>query len=423
MIFANPTYLWTFLGLLVPLAIHFWNKKKVKTIKISSTQLLQESNPKQTRELQLNELLLLFLRLILLSILTLILAGAQLSTNPGNAKITYLVEPSLLKSERITSLLDTVSLGEIKILQKGFPPYEKDQEMVDEVPNYWELVKEFHQLHTDSIVVLTEGFASGIQGKRPKTDHPIRWIQFNSADQKHEAYILARKIENQIEITKLQSDFERLDFEKEKFPLETTEILFNKNRDSLSLNGKWLPVDDQGPIVVFVVPEEEIQNEKIYLQAAFSALERVLERKFVVTEESFTEEASPDLWVWLSKTIPPRTDQKMLVFKPDSLANGLIEKVAGSKLFYLTQKLNSENVFTDHLVERLVHMLDLNADLEKEIKEHDRRTMGLDQLEPEVLTAGIPSGEPQTVDLSKRLWGLLFLLFILERTISWYRKQ
>ena len=43
MSFAHPLYLWTLLGLLVPIAIHLWSKKEAKTIKIGSVQLLSES--------------------------------------------------------------------------------------------------------------------------------------------------------------------------------------------------------------------------------------------------------------------------------------------------------------------------------------------------------------------------------------------
>ena len=411
------------MGLLVPLAIHFWNKKKVKTIKIGSIQLLHESNPKQTRELQLNELSLLFLRLILLSVLALILAGAQLRTKPDHEQITYLVEPSLVKSDRMVSVLDTISIGEIKLLQEGFPHYDQGMEIVEEVPNYWELAKNFYQLHTDSIVVFTEGFSRGIKGKRPETSAHISWIQVNSDDQTRRIPILARNTGNQVEITELQSDLEKLDFEKQKFQKEDPELGFNRNRDSVRISGKWLPLVDQGPIRVIFVADEENGDELRFLEATFRTLEKVLERKIELTRGTFREASAPHLWVWLSQEEPPRTQQKILVFQPDPLAKGLLEKGTRRKLFYLVKELNSENIFSEHLAEELLLILDLNAELEKEIKNHDRRTLGPDQLVPEVLTAGIGNHPPQVRELSGILWGLLLLLLILERILSWLRKQ
>ena len=61
MVFLNPLFLWTLLGLSIPIAIHFWSKKKVKTIKIGSTQLLKQLNPKQTSSIRLNQWFLLLL--------------------------------------------------------------------------------------------------------------------------------------------------------------------------------------------------------------------------------------------------------------------------------------------------------------------------------------------------------------------------
>ena len=74
MVFLNPLFLWTLLGLSIPVAIHFWSKKKVKTIKIGSTRLLKELNPKQTRSISLHQWFLLLLRMLILGLIAFILA-------------------------------------------------------------------------------------------------------------------------------------------------------------------------------------------------------------------------------------------------------------------------------------------------------------------------------------------------------------
>ena len=95
MVFLNPLFLWTLLGLLVPVAIHFWSKKKVKTIKIGSTQLLRELNPKQTKSIRLNQWFLLLLRMMIITLIALILAAPGIEFLKTERSITYLIEPSL----------------------------------------------------------------------------------------------------------------------------------------------------------------------------------------------------------------------------------------------------------------------------------------------------------------------------------------
>ncbi len=99
MFFLNPTYLWAFLGLTVPIAIHLWSKKEGKTIKIGSIQLLNKADTKQSRSIQLNEFWLLVLRLFLISVLVLILSNLHIRKKVDNAPITYIVESSLLQNK------------------------------------------------------------------------------------------------------------------------------------------------------------------------------------------------------------------------------------------------------------------------------------------------------------------------------------
>jgi hypothetical protein len=161
MIFLNPAYLWALLGLAVPVAIHLWSRKEGRTIKIGSTKLLRESDPKQSSSIHLNELWLLFLRMLALTVLVLILAEPRLKQKSDPVPVTYLVENSLLSYEQVTSILDTVnSDASIRLLEPGFPEYDNDYLAEDPVtPNYWQLAKEMEELETDSIVVFTNAFA------------------------------------------------------------------------------------------------------------------------------------------------------------------------------------------------------------------------------------------------------------------------
>src|SRR5690606_9538570 len=105
MVFANPSYLWALWGLLVPLAIHLWSKKEAKTIKIGSIQLLDESNSRQSNSIQMNEWLLLLLRMLIVGLVVLLMAGPQWRTYKNKDQVTYFVEPSLADEPTLTKVL------------------------------------------------------------------------------------------------------------------------------------------------------------------------------------------------------------------------------------------------------------------------------------------------------------------------------
>ncbi|MGB5384751.1 MAG: BatA domain-containing protein, partial [Lutimonas sp.] len=117
--FLAPIYFWTLLGLIIPLLIHLWNRKKINTIKIGSIQLLKESNPKQARSFRLNEWVLLFLRMLMIGVLTFLLVGPALNKPVSKAELTVIIEPRILLNNAFSSVLDTFSYAEIRLLQPG----------------------------------------------------------------------------------------------------------------------------------------------------------------------------------------------------------------------------------------------------------------------------------------------------------------
>lgn len=70
----NPIWLFAIGGIAIPLIIHLWNIKKGKTLKVGSISLLGESSRQSAKSLKPIDLLLLFLRCLLLIILAFILS-------------------------------------------------------------------------------------------------------------------------------------------------------------------------------------------------------------------------------------------------------------------------------------------------------------------------------------------------------------
>lgn len=432
MIFLNPIYFLTLLGLAVPLAIHLWSKKEGRTIKIGSIRLLKQSDPKKSSSIKLNELWLLLLRLLVISILVLILTAPQLKLKGKNVPVTYLIEPSLLTYENVSSIIDTLDTdAEKRLLQAGFPEYQKEEfeETAVSIPNYWQLTREMEDLATDSIVIFTNAFSSGFRGKRPEISKNITWIVLDPGEPKMGVVEAVQK-GDQLELISVKSDHQRLSFEKELLPLNSDGVVINANRDSVfissSENQKWLLLNKADSLNVLVNYDEARFAEMKYISASFKAISNYLDRKIGVKTiqdlHTLTTEKY-NLIVWLSEAPVPQTEAPLLAFKPDSFANSIIVQGAAANVFHLTGSLNAENSTQQHLPEHLLSLLEIHQDLREKVKEYDRRVMDSNELQS--VTEGNVEIQDfsQTMDLSKYLWILLGLFIISERGLSAYRKQ
>mgnify|MGYP005829783861 CR=1 FL=1 len=418
MFFLNPSFLWALLGLSVPVAIHLWSKKEGKTIKVGSLKFLQESDSQKSSSIKLNEFWLLLLRMLLITILVFILAEPRLYYKSENSPITYLVEKSLLSSSEVKSLTDSLNnTAEVRFLETDFPEYQPEivKDTLSESPNYWKLAREMETLKTDSVVVFTTAFVSGIKGKRPEISKNIHWINLNPGTAKTNL-VGAVKRGNEIEKISVISAAEIFKFQKEKQNLTTSEI---------KAEFRNIPIVELDTLQVQIYAEEEFQAESKYIKASFLALEKYLEHPIEILnfeEENFNSN-SEEILIWLSEKPAPKTEGKVLVFRKDSLANSLIEQGNSKNEYYLTGDLNSENIVEEYFAEEILEILNLYPEINKEAAKYDVRMMDLALLKP---TFGEASESPKNRDgrdISKYLWLVLIILILSERALARVRKQ
>lgn len=432
MSFLNPTYLWALLGLLIPIAIHLWSNKEGRTIKVGSIQFLTNLDVKQTNSVKLNELLLLLLRILIITVLVFILAEPSIEKEEKNTPLTYIVEPTLLKNANYSTLLD--SLQErfpIRLLQSGFPNLDtyNPEEINVAIPNYWQLARKMQDLRTDSIVVFTNAYLQGFKGKRPLINKDITWIHLDSEAQPNKILEVLEK-EDEVEITELSSDAQKLSFIKKKVPLKSKSFQFNETKDSLAIlsneNKEWFPIKTQDSIAIIIYYEEELETTKILLESSFNAISKFLERPVEVIAVQDTSEIrweSYHLLVLLKQNFNLSTSQRALIYMPDSLAASLIEPSAKNGTFHLTKMLAVENVLEGNLPEQLLKLLDLNKDLESKIKTLDKRTVEVNEFSPRFDETFSAKALTKSLSISKYLWLLLMLLIFIERIFARVRKQ
>lgn len=424
MVLTHPTYLWALLGLLVPLAIHLWSKKEAKTIKIGSVQLLDESNSRQSSSIQLNEWLLLLLRMLILALVVLLMAGPQWRIQPNKKQITYLVEPSLAHYSSLVGLLDSLKeISQVLLLKQGFPEWEQDFELPSEpmVPPYWQLVQRMDSLASDSIVVFTRAYVEGVKSMRPKTHKKIHWLVMET-DTLFEKPLLAYQGEKDVELVSLKGDGRTTYFKKQ--------ILsdgFSLEGDSLKLEDskitQTIPLMDLDTVNVNIIADAEFETERQYLQASFRALSKFLDRKIQVQGVDADVENEVGLNIWLRKKKWEPKSGKWLVFKEDILSNTLIEESGQPNVYWLTSKLNTENTTEQHFTEQLLRLLDLDAGIKPLVALADERQMDVAELKPKYV--GEPKKKERTtlLDVSQWVFWILLLFMVVERVTAYVKRQ
>ncbi|QED36625.1 hypothetical protein FK178_02350 [Antarcticibacterium arcticum] len=431
MIFLNPSYLWALLGIVVPIAIHLWSRKGGRTIKIGSIEFLQEKDSRRSSSIKLNELLLLFLRILIICLLVIIIAEPRQTVKTENSPITYLVEPSLLYEKEVMNILDSIEEDNIKLLQPGFPEYEKaDFKGPFPTPNYWQLSAEMNTLRTDSIVVFTRAYVAGVKGKRPETGKKINWIVLDPGD--NEKKILnAHKNGAEVILTYAVNEYLNLKFEEERTSLNSQAITINSSGDSISVSAEGklrrLPLIPTDSLKILMVHNDSLDNEVRILKAGYRAIGSYLQ--IPVEVKVFTVDDIPesndnlDFLVWLSNKPVIKTAVPKLIYRPDSLANFLVEKTSVADQYYLTHPLTSEDIMAAQLPETLLGLLQNNSHLEEMLPQYDKRQIDLGEFQTVYSEDILEKQFAVSTDLSKYLWILLLLLLLAERGLAYLRKQ
>jgi hypothetical protein len=106
--FTNPSALLALLGLLVPLAIHLWNRRPGREVAVGSLRWLAAGANRRLRNLRLEQVWLLLLRAALLAGLALALAGPQWRQPQPAGRGQVLVSRELADGSRLAAVRPTL---------------------------------------------------------------------------------------------------------------------------------------------------------------------------------------------------------------------------------------------------------------------------------------------------------------------------
>lgn len=415
--FSNPIWLWGLLGLTVPIAIHLLSRKEGKTIRIGSIRHLEESATTKFKSLRLNEYLLLFVRCLVIVLLTFVLSG--LHFNEFKPKEKWLViEPSLKLNAGMLQLTDSLKINGFvpKWLQKDFPSREAVPDS-STIPDYWSLVKHLAlNENLEEVIVISHSSIKGFRGRQISIPEKIRWIT-QEPEEQHFILSAVQINSDTLVVRKGNSNETRTYFENE---------LVNAANNPLIGNFPFTSFDT---IIISVAYDNDYSSDKEIIVHALKVIDDALPLRFDV--KTFTTDRLPDSssdWtIWLStKNMPSWVTDHIRLDTSAATGEPFLRRAPSGKTneWLLTKRLTTENVITYGFVVNLALVLSHEFKPAKTVQQHDLRTMP----EPLKWRGGHPYEEEvkkeQALPASSPLLaGILIALIMFERWLAYKRNQ
>ncbi|WP_299706599.1 BatA domain-containing protein [uncultured Pontibacter sp.] len=339
MTFLSPYWLFAASAILVPIAIHLWNKRQGKTVKVGSLRWLEPSSSRRWSSIQLSDVWLLVLRCCILIVLAVALAkpvweGA--STAQPVQKAVF-ISTELLQSTALSTIKPTVDA----LLQRGYTlhRYTSDFESIpteewqtlssnptDSVVssgNYWGLLPALAQRYDqaeDSVWLFTSDQQRHFTGTPTALQENIRWVPValeSTTNWVQTAYTLS--LDSLLLVT-VQSNRDGTTFNAVRVAASTREANINGSSVRLILQGdslaaQWSNITSQTvaiqkePLRIGIAHDKVQQAEVRYIQAAVQAISRytgIPIETHQIPKNAPTDTAATWLF-WLSSDEVPNT--------------------------------------------------------------------------------------------------------------------
>lgn len=326
----NPIWLFGIGGILIPLIIHLWNIKTGKTLKVGSITLMGESSRQNSRSLKLMDLLLLFLRCLLIILLSLILAEPVWESQQTSKvkKAWILIEKSAF-TETYTKFKNEIdsltNVGEeLRLFDAGFKKVELEEILSDtttadssaQLP-YWSLVRLMEQQIPEGskAYIYTSDRASRFKGTRPAVSTAIDWKTFTPADSTSKwidySYLASSgDIRTIVSESSPRGTFSKAIDISPRNEISGVRASISNGKPQVQLDGQTLITDTS--TLSIAINAEGFPNDAEYLRAAISAIQTYTSRKIKLVKPT----SQQDILFWLStKDLPSGIKPGTTVFQ------------------------------------------------------------------------------------------------------------
>lgn len=421
--FVNPIWLWGLTGLLVPIGIHFLSRKEGRTMKIGSVRHLEDSVTKQFKNIRLNELVLLAIRCLLITLFVLLLSGLHLNSSKENKK-WLLIERGLEKDEKFTELVDTLRERgfEIRSFAAGFPDL-SDSLAANQTLDYWSLVQDLQPLDIKQAVVLSYNYVYNFKGKRIQLPENVRWIFKNP--ETDEFTLRATQISPDSIVTKVGvTDGNQTNF------LEIRSAVSDQQQLATSNFFDTVRTELPDTIFISIVYDPDFGHDKAIITAALQAVDQSISNVLSVNDyptAKFSGDTKSGWVIWLSEKPTNNLKGNYVRYQPLSNSKNLLEQTSDSNRnnsWILTERLTEEIALRENLTVQLGLVLTQDYKLKSKLKDFDRRALPELLMWSENRTDTATYKSAVTSGQGEKIIGIFFLIFlILERWIAFKRNQ
>jgi hypothetical protein len=200
MILLNSIWLFALAALSIPVAIHLWNIRQGKTLKVGSIALISASAQKSSRSFKLHNLLLLLLRCLLLALLAFVLAlPFWQDHNSSPVKGWLLIPKENIKESymKFKPAIDSLFKAgyQFHYFNNGFQKQDLNKVLSDDKhlkpgndslnkASYWSLVQQLDGTIPSSLPVylFTPNNINHFSGSKPEISLNLNWKTYIPAD-------------------------------------------------------------------------------------------------------------------------------------------------------------------------------------------------------------------------------------------------
>jgi hypothetical protein len=294
--------LWGLLGLAVPVTIHLLHKRSSRVLMVGSLKTFRGGSPVQARSLKPNELWLLLLRCLLLTILVLLLCQPVL-LHEDDEQLNYLfIAPELATQTNIDSL---IAIGyEPHLLQPGLPLLDENALPDSSSFSYWDVFREIDKLEDagDTVWLQLYPWLNCFTGDRPALTKTFVQLPVPEAIVKQPLAQVLKTSDTQLIVSYWQEAAGVWRLQNEVVNIADTAKL---REESISNVRPKLP-DTLN--VVLQHPAEEAAEALMWqtsLQLIDSMQPALVMQLSVISGTDNQIPGEADVWVWLSKEEPP----------------------------------------------------------------------------------------------------------------------